>query len=54
MVNDMTLNLRLPSVAALLAATTAIPAAAEMKYENNSGGYVLLYGQLNPAIIIGG
>ncbi|SHE55899.1 Outer membrane protein (porin) [Ruegeria intermedia] len=51
MVNDMTFNLRLPSAAALLAATTAIPAAAEMKYENNSGGYVLLYGQLNPAII---
>jgi hypothetical protein len=36
----MTLNLKTSSVAALLAATTAIPAAAELKYENNSGGYV--------------
>lgn len=47
----MTLNIKLSSVAAVLAATTAIPAAAELKYENNSGGYVLLYGQFNPAII---
>ena len=38
-------------MAAVLAATTAIPAAAELKYENNSGGYVLLYGQFNPALI---
>ncbi|MBO9433305.1 porin [Ruegeria sp. R13_0] len=29
----------------------ALPAAAELKYENNSGGFVVLYGQLNPAII---
>lgn len=47
----MTLNFKHTSVAAILAATTAMPAAAELKYENNSGGYVLLYGQLNPAII---
>ncbi|WP_120632814.1 porin [Ruegeria sp. EL01] len=47
----MTFNLKLSSIAAVLAATTALPAAAELKYENNSGGYVLLYGQLNPAII---
>ncbi len=47
----MTLNLKTSSVAALLAATTAIPAAAELKYENNSGGYVELYGQFNPALI---
>lgn len=51
MVSEMTLNFKLSSAAALLAASTAIPAAAEMKYENNSGGYVLLYGQFNPAII---
>ena len=47
----MTFNLKLSSITAVLAATTALPAAAELKYENNSGGYVLLYGQLNPAII---
>lgn len=29
----------------------ASPLAAELRYENNSGGFVLLYGQLNPAII---
>lgn len=51
MVSEMTLNLKLSSAAAVLAATTAIPAAAELKYENNSGGYVLLYGQFNPALI---
>ena len=47
----MTLNFKSTSVVAVLAASTAIPAAAELKYENNSGGYVELYGQLNPAII---
>ncbi|WP_170428929.1 porin [Ruegeria arenilitoris] len=47
----MTQKLKLSSMAAVLAATTAIPAAAEMKYENNSGGYVLLYGQLDPVIV---
>lgn len=38
----MTQKLKLSSIAAVLTATTAIPAAAELKYENNSGGYVLL------------
>ena len=47
----MTVNFKLTSIAAVLAATTAIPAAAELKYDNNSGGYVLLYGQLHPALI---
>ncbi|WP_170759350.1 porin [Ruegeria lacuscaerulensis] len=47
----MTVKFSVPSVAAILAVTTAIPAAAELKYENNSGGYVLLYGQLHPALI---
>ncbi len=51
MVSEMTQTLRLSSIAAVLAASTAIPAAAELKYENNSGGYVLLYGQLHPALI---
>lgn len=50
-VSKMTHKLKLSSIAAVLAATTAIPAAAELKYENNSGGYVLLYGQLHPALI---
>ncbi|UUV04890.1 porin [Ruegeria sp. YS9] len=44
-------NIKPISVAAVLTATTAFPAVAELKYENNSGGYVLLYGQLNPALI---
>ncbi len=47
----MTLKINISSLTAILAASTAVPAAAEMKYENNSGGYVLLYGQLHPAII---
>ncbi|MCX8953227.1 MULTISPECIES: porin [unclassified Ruegeria] len=47
----MTPNIKKISVAAFLTATVAVPAAAELKYENNSGGYVLLYGQLNPALI---
>lgn len=51
MVNDMTVNYRITSIPAILAATTAIPAAAELKYDNNSGGYVELYGQFNPAIV---
>ena len=50
MVNKMTVKSRLLSVAAVLATTTAFPAAAELKYENNSGGSVLLYGQLHPGI----
>ncbi len=51
MVNDMTVNFKLTSMTAVLVATTAIPAAADLKYENNSGGYVELYGQFNPALI---
>ncbi len=51
MVVKMTVTLRKPSVAALLVVSTAIPAAAELKYDNNSGGYVELYGQFNPAIV---
>ncbi len=51
MVNNMTVNYKLTSITAILAATTALPAAAELKYENNSGGYVKLYGQFNPAIV---
>ncbi|WP_170564636.1 porin [Ruegeria atlantica] len=47
----MTVKLKLPSVAAVLAMTTAIPALAELKYENNSGGSVVLYGQLDPVIV---
>lgn len=39
------------TLALTLAATGAAPALAELKYENNSGGHVVLYGQFNPAII---
>ncbi len=51
MVNKMTVKLKLSSVAAVLAMTTAIPAAADLKYENNSGGSVELYGQFDPVIV---
>lgn len=34
---------------AILLSGLAMPAAAEMKFENDSGGHVLLYGQFNPA-----
>ncbi len=34
-----------------LAAGLALPAAAEMKFDNDSGGSVLLYGQLDPAYL---
>ncbi len=51
MVSEMTQKFRLSSITAVLAATTAIPAAAELKYENNSGGYVELYGQFHPVIV---
>ena len=40
----------LPSVAALLA-LTALPAIAELKYSNGTGGTVKLYGQFNPAYL---
>lgn len=39
------------SSAALMASALAFPAAAELKYDNKSGGSVVLYGQFNPAII---
>lgn len=39
------------SSAALMASVFASPAAAELEYKNNSGGSVILEGQLNPAII---
>lgn len=51
MVKEMTVKLSIPSIAGVLAVTTAIPAAAELKYDNNSGGYVLLYGQFDPVIV---
>jgi hypothetical protein len=35
----------------LIAASLAVPAAAEMKFDNGSGGSVLLYGQLDPAYL---
>ncbi|WP_420587272.1 porin [Ruegeria sp.] len=47
----MTHKLKLSSVAIVLGATTAAPAMAELKYENNSGGYVQLYGQFDPVIV---
>lgn len=47
----MTKQFKWLSTVAILAATTAIPAMAELKYENNSGGYVLLYGQFDPVIV---
>ncbi|MFT5006577.1 MAG: hypothetical protein ACI8YI_002204 [Paracoccaceae bacterium] len=37
------------SAGLLMAAGAAQMAAAEMRYENGSGGSVLLYGQFNPA-----
>ena len=47
----MTRRLKRISTVAILAATTAIPAKAELKYDNSSGGYVLLYGQFDPVIV---
>lgn len=46
----MTRTLKLTSAAALIATGIAAPAAAELRYENGSGGWVRLYGQFNPAI----
>ena len=40
----------LPTVAALLA-LSALPATAELKYSNTTGGTVKLYGQFNPAYL---
>jgi len=36
---------------AAIVASLAMPAAAELKYDNGSGGSVLLYGQLDPAYL---
>lgn len=47
----MSVTLRHMPFAVLVGATTALPAAAELKFENNSGGYIQLYGQFNPALI---
>ncbi len=47
----MSRNFRISVSGAALVAGLVSPAAAELKYENNSGGYVLLYGQLHPALI---
>lgn len=50
MVSDMTRFFKpAPLTANLILA--AFPAAAELKYENATGGSVLLYGQFNPALI---
>ena len=47
----MTQKLKLTSAAALVATSIAAPAAAELRYENGSGGWVRLYGQFNPSVI---
>ncbi|MBY6138502.1 porin [Leisingera daeponensis] len=39
------------STAAVGLCAFALPASAELRYDNNSGGYVEIYGQFNPAII---
>ncbi|MFC3614830.1 porin [Lutimaribacter marinistellae] len=44
----MAKNLKFKSAVAVCALVAAAPAAAELKYENASGGYVLLYGQFHP------
>jgi hypothetical protein len=48
-VMTMTQTLKRTSAAALLVAGIAAPAAAELKWDNASGGYVRLYGQFSPA-----
>ncbi|MCE8506887.1 hypothetical protein KBY28_00345 [Ruegeria pomeroyi] len=45
----MTRQIKTATGAALLAAITAVPAAAELKWDNASGGYVQIYGQVSPA-----
>ena len=51
MVIDMNSYFKPTSAAAIVVTATATSAFAELKYENNSGGYVELYGQFNPALI---
>lgn len=45
----MTVSLKNLSAFSAIAAALALPAAAQLKYENGSGGYVSLYGQFSPA-----
>ncbi len=47
MIKSIPRNLSLVAIAASL----AVPAAAEMKFDNDSGGSVLLYGQFDPAYL---
>ncbi len=47
----MTQKVSISTIATCLTAASAIPAAAELRYNNNSGGYVELYGQFNPVIV---
>jgi len=47
----MTISIPLKLTFVAVAAGLAAPAAAEMKFDNGSGGHVLLYGQLNPAYL---
>ncbi len=49
MVKIMTLQTKITSALALAAVGFAAPAAAELKYENQSGGSVKIYGQFSPA-----
>lgn len=49
MVNKMTRKTKVTSALAVLAVGLAAPAAAELKYENATGGSVKLYGQFSPA-----
>lgn len=45
----MTAFLRTSIVSAAVAGCVVLPVQAEMKYDNESGGFVKLYGQFNPA-----
>ncbi len=41
----------IPSLSGVILLAMSLPAAAELKYQNASGGSVLLYGQFNPAYL---
>ncbi|AAV95554.2 porin [Ruegeria pomeroyi] len=45
----MTRQIKTATAVALVAAMAAVPAAAELKWDNASGGYVKIYGQFSPA-----
>ncbi|KAE9631600.1 porin [Parasedimentitalea maritima] len=45
----MTTFWRTSTLSAVVAGIAALPVQAEMKYDNNSGGFVSIYGQFNPA-----